>query len=93
MLQKSEFSPKLSFIIVENATKVKIHEYDDWYKEYVTGEDGSWEGNGIEDQYVFSLNSARNLINICGPSFGYTINGGQEVLVKLLGIKDKNDED
>ena len=93
MLQKSEFSPKLSFIIVENATKVKIHEYDDWYKEYVTGEDGIWVGNGIEDQYVFSLNSTRNLINICGPSFGYTINGGQEVLVKLLGIKDKNDED
>ena len=93
MLKKSESNTKMNFIIVENATKVKSHEYDDWYKEYLTGEDGIWIGNGIEDQYVFSLNSTRNLVNTCGPSYGYAIKGGQEVLVKLLGIKDKNDED
>lgn len=93
MLQKSEDNPNLCFIITENATKVKNHEYDDWFKEYLTGEDGIWVGNGMDDQYVFGLNSTRNLENNCGPSYGYAITSGQETLVKLLGIKDKNDEE
>ncbi len=93
MLLKSESNSNLCFIIVENATKVKNHEYDDWYKEYLTGEDGIWVGNGAEDQYVFGLNSTRNLVNNCGPSYGYVITSGQEYMVKLLGIKDKNDEE
>ena len=80
------------FIIVENATKVKNHEYDDWYKEYITGEDGIWVGNGIEDQYVLGLNSSRNIINYCGESFGYAVNNGQETIIKLLGIKEKGDD-
>ena len=83
----------LCLIFVDNVTKIKNHEYDDWYKEYITGEDGIWVGNGIEDQYLFDLILNKNLVNNCGQSFGYAINSGQEAFVKLLGIKDKGDED
>ena len=93
ILLKSESNTNMCFIIVENVTKVKNHEYDDWFKDYLTGEDGIWVGNGIDDQYVFALNSTKNIINNCGPSYGYSITSGQETLVKLLGIKDKGDED
>ena len=93
ILQKSETNTNMSFIVVENSTKIKNHEYDDWYKEYLTGEDGIWIGNGIDDQYIFGLISTRNVVNNCGPSYGYSITSGQETLVKLLGIKDKGDDD
>ena len=93
MLQKSEYNSNMCFVIVENAIKIKNHEYDDWYKDYLTGEDGIWVGNGIDDQYVFGLNSTKYIINNCGPSYGYAITSGQETLVKLLGIKDKGDDD
>ena len=91
MLDKTEDKPNVTFVIVENATKIKNHEYDDWYKEYITGEDGIWIGNGIEDQYVLGLNSNRNIVNYCGESFGYAITNGQEKMIKLLGIKEKGE--
>ena len=83
----------MCFIIVENAIKVKSHEYDNWYREYLTGEDGIWVGNGIDDQYIINLNSSKRLVNTCGQSFGYAVISGQEYLVKLLGIKDNRDEE
>ena len=92
MLEKAE-EINSTFIIVENVTKMKNHEYDDWYKEYVTGDEGIWVGNGIEDQYVLGLNSTKNTINYCGESYGYIVNSGQETMIKLLGIKDKGDND
>ena len=93
MIEKVEDNPNTTFIIVENVTKIKNHEYDEWYKEYLSKDDGIWVGNGIEDQYVIGLNSSRNLINYCGESFGYIVNNGQETMIKLLGIKDKGDND
>ena len=92
IIEKTEENTNTTFIIVENATKIKNHEYDDWYKEYITGEDGIWVGNGIEDQYVLGLNSSRNILNNCGESYGYVVNNGQETLIKLLGIKEKGDD-
>ena len=93
MIQKGEQNSNLCFIIVENATKIKNHEYDEWYTNYLTGEDGIWVGNGIDDQYLFELTSSKNLVNNCGPSYGYVVSSGQETMVKLLGIKEKGDED
>lgn len=93
LLEKTEENSNVFFIIVENANKIKNHVYDDWFKRFITNEDGIWVGNGIEDQYVFELNSTRNLINNCGESFGYAINNGQETMIKLLGIKEKGDDD
>ena len=73
MIQKGEQNSNLCFIIVENATKIKNHEYDEWYTNYLTGEDGIWVGNGIDDQYLFELTSSKNLVNNCGPSYGYVV--------------------
>ena len=93
MLKKGEDNPNGIFIIVENVTKAKNHEYDDWYKNYITKEDGIWVGNGLDDQYLFDLISSKNIINNCGLSYGYAIKSGQEKIIKLIGIKDKGDDD
>ena len=93
MLQKSYSNPNACFIIAENVTKSKNHEYDNWYKECITKEDGIWVGNGIDNQYLFDLISSRNIVNNCGSSYGYAIHGGQEKMIKLLGLKDKGEDD
>ena len=38
--------------------------YDDWFREYITKENGIWVGNGIEDQYIFDLKKFSNHIRI-----------------------------
>ena len=92
MLKNAEELENCCFIIIDNATKLKNHEYDEWYKEYVTGDTGIWVGNGIDDQYLIKTNpSDRYLINNCGSSFGYVINQGDLTMIKLIGIKEETD--
>ena len=93
MLKKAEELENYNFIIVDNAIRLKNHEYDEWYKEYISGDTGIWVGNGISDQFLITINSSdNNLINNCGESFGYAIRQGNPNLVKLLGMKEKGEE-
>ena len=83
---------KCNFIIVDNTTRLKSHEYDSWYKKYVSNEDGIWVGNGVAEQYSIKLSvSQREVENKCGNSFGYFIKNGNPVLMKLVGMKEKGD--
>lgn len=82
-----------NFIIVENFSKLKNHSYDEWYKEYISGDTGIWVGNGITDQYAISINiKDKDIINRCGESFGYAIRRENATMVKLLGMKENGDE-
>lgn len=81
------------FIVVEGANKLKNHEYDEWYKKYVTKENGIWIGNGLDTQYALTVTSDRRaIVNNCGKSFGYGVNSGNATLIKLLGMKENNEE-
>ena len=93
MLKRAEELGNYNFIITDNATRLKNHEYDEWFKEYIPGDTGIWVGNGASDQFLITINSTSNdLINNCGKSFGYVIKEGEATLVKLLGMKDKGEE-
>ncbi len=92
MLKKADELENYNFIIVDNAIRLKNHEYDEWYKEYISGDTGIWVGNGINDQFLITINSDADLINNCGESFGYAIKQGNPNLVKLLGMKEKGEE-
>lgn len=93
-MKKLEENGNYSFILVENANKLKSHEFEPWYKNYITKEDGIWIGNGIDNQYLININSnRRELKNNCGRSFGYIIKDGMAVLIKLLEMKEDGDED
>ena len=89
MLKLAEEKDNCNFIFVDNATRIKNHEYDDWYKTYVSGDTGIWIGNGIEDQYLIRANTIGiDVVNNCGMSFGYVVNQGEATMIKLLGIKE-----
>ena len=92
-LRKAEELGNYNFVIVDNATRIKNHEYDEWYKNYITGDTGIWVGNGINDQYLINVNSTgQEIINNCGESFGYAIKQENPKLIKLLGMKEKGEE-
>lgn len=93
LLAKAEENGNYSFIIVENSNRFKNHEYDQWYKEYINGDNGIWVGNGIDNQYLININTdRRKIINNCGCSYGYVIKQGIPTLIKLLGMKENGDE-
>lgn len=93
LIQNAEKTKNCSFIIVESATRLKNHQFDNWYKNYVANDTGIWIGNGVDNQYVISAEiNRREIISNCGNSFGYVIKQGNTTFVKLLGIEEKEDE-
>ena len=93
ILQIAELLKNYNFIFVENFTKLKGHQYDEWYKKYFNGDSGIWVGNGIADQYLISVNTNdKNILKRHGDSFGYVIKRENPTLIKLLGLKEDGDE-
>ena len=91
-LRKAEESGKYSFIIMDNVNKLKNHEYETWYKNYVSGDTGIYIGNGIDDQFTISISDRKDIVNNCGRSFGYVIKNGNPVLIKLVGLREMSGE-
>ena len=91
LIKKCEDKDNYRFVFVDNANRIKNHEYDSWFKNYVNKEDGIWIGNGIDDQYLINITgNRRDIVNNCGNSYGYVVKQGQQELIKLLGIKEDN---
>ena len=91
-LHLAEEKENYSFVISDSANKIKEHEYDDWYKQYVENDTGIWVGNGFDDQYVISLLDRREIKNNIGNSFGYYVKSGVFKQIKLVGMKDTGEE-
>ena len=80
-------------VLVENVNKLKNYEYEQWFKNYISKDSGIWVGKGINNQYLMTINSdRREILNNCGSSYGYVIRQGNSYLVKLLGMKDSDDD-
>ena len=92
VLEMAEKLGNYNFVIIDGFSKIKNREYDEWYKKYLTGDSGIWVGNGISDQYLISIDNDENIVNNCGNSFGYLIEQEQAQMIKLLGMKEKGDE-
>ena len=94
MLKQCESKKNFSFIVVDSADKIKEHNYDDWYKENVLETNIIWVGNGIDDQYLLDVNAPRKeIVDNCGCSFGYINRKNKTIMLKLLEMKEKREED
>ena len=93
-LKKMEEYNNCNIIMVDSVSKIKNHEYDEWFKNYVSKDNAIWVGNGINNQYLITINSdRRQSVNNCGTSYGYVIKQGEAHMSKLLGMKDSGEED
>lgn len=89
IINKCGETEKISFIIIEDSNKVKECSGEDWYEKNVI-----WVGNGIEDQYILDLKASRkDISNSCGCSFGYVNKKDKTIMVKLLEMKEKREDD
>lgn len=94
IIKNCEKKKNFSFIIVDSADKLKEHNYDDWYEKNVTENNIIWVGNGIEDQYLLETNASRkDIVNNCGCTFGYINKKDNTIMIKLLEMKEKREED
>lgn len=83
-----------NFILVDNATKFKAHQFDPWYKNYIATDTGIWVGNGVDNQFVITTEiNRKKVFGNCGISYGYIINQSLATLVKLIGLKEKEEDD
>ena len=94
VLKQLEETDNESIVIVETVNKIKSHEFDDWFKNYLSKENGIWIGNGIDTQFLLTINSSRKeLVNNCGRSFGYIIKDGMATQIKLLEMKEDEENE
>ena len=92
LLKSVEERGLYNFIFVENTKKLKAHEYDTWYRNYIIGDTGIYVGNGIEDQYLISVDTPRKeLENSCSKAFGYPIKGGLTMITKLVEMIEEDE--
>ena len=92
-LNKAYEKENYGFIIVDGANKIKEHEYDPWYKQYIENDNGIWIGNGFDDQYLINILDRREINNNIGNSFGYYVESGEFKQIKLIGMKDAGEDD
>ena len=84
---------KINFIILDSASGLKEYAYDEWYKQYISGVDGLWIGDGIADQYVIKPSKITNdMYKEIGEEFGYFLVKGKAQLLKVLSFNDDEGE-
>jgi len=84
-----EAAENCNIIVIETDSRIKNYEYSNWYKYYVSKDNGIWVGNGVDNQYALSIMDMRGLVNKCGRSFGYVIKQGNANMIKLLEMKEE----
>ncbi|MEG2321968.1 MAG: type VII secretion protein EssC [Bacilli bacterium] len=83
---------KVTFIVADTIDKMKKLEYDKWYKECTSNNNGIWIGNGIADQFTMKLSKTpRYIQDTVDECFGYYVKAGNPILIKLLGKKETNE--
>ncbi len=86
---------KYCFLLVDSVDKFKKVEYDDWYRGTVNNTRGIWVGDGIANQFSIKLTkTTKDLYDEIGNKFGYVVERGMPVLIKLLeeGNGDEDNE-
>ena len=84
-MEKCENAYNIHFIVAESLNLIAQFTAENWYKTHINGNNGIWVGNGISNQYRFTLSKRPNESSLdIGSDFGFIINNASATLVKLL---------
>ena len=85
MLSNLKNKKNIRIIIADSVSKIKLFEYEDFYKNCVQPTNAIWIGNGIVDQFTIKSSTYNRETRSQIPSdFGYKVDKGAATLVKLL---------
>ncbi len=75
----------IDFIFIDTLDKIKLFEYESWYKQNVNSNEGIWLGNGLNDQFTINVTQKIPEIKEDVPyNFCFVINRGKPSYVKYI---------
>lgn len=82
-----------SFVYADNLSNFKNHTLDNWYRQNVQADSGIWVGNGFMEQMLIRAEyNRKDMENNCGATFGYAVIKGKPIEIKLLEMKEKEED-
>lgn len=75
ILEKGRAIYNINILIIEDSNQIGYQSYKEWFKNNVDTNNVIWLGNGIVDQYVFSIENKRAFDNIAKDFAIVAING------------------
>lgn len=93
MITTAKETGKYSFILVDTVDKFKKMEYDQWYRNVISNNQGIWLGNGVADQYTIKISKmSKALYAEVENNFGYKVTKGTPSLIKVLQEEGESNE-
>lgn len=94
ILEKGNVDYGINIIIGEQVKTLASFSYEKWYKSGVSNSDGIWVGSGISEQYIMKPSKVTaDMHEDIGSEFGYVLQKGKAVRVKLLHQKTEGEDD
>ena len=93
-LENAEELKKCHYLIFESASKLNDLAFNKWYKKYISGDTGVWLGNGVGEQYLLkTVIPNYKMASGCGNNYGYAYLKGKPYFIKLLGMKESEENE
>ena len=94
ILEKGAPEYGVTIIFAEQAKNISAIAFEKWYKTNVSSSDGLWVGSGIADQYLMKANkTTAEMHEEISPEFGYSLIKGKSVKLKLLNLRQEDEND
>ena len=92
LVRKIKKYENYAIIIVDDGNKIKSFEYEEWFSNCFSVNDGVWIGKGISDQGIFRLsNISREMMQDIKNDMGYFIQESGATLVRLIDFVTKDE--
>ena len=89
IMKECEESEKFTFILADEEDNIREHDDEEWFDKNVI-----WVGNGVDEQRLIEVNASRKeIVDDCGCSFGYINKDNKTIMIKLLEMREKRDEE
>ena len=84
-MQKLKEYEKLSIIVVDDAAKIKTFNYETWFTQIFSINDGVWIGRGITDHNLLRVSSiTKEMTKELNNDMGYIIQDNMATLCKFI---------
>ena len=94
ILEKGTKEYNVNIVIAEQVKSISSVSFEKWYKANVSPSDGLWIGSGITEQYQMKANKTTSEMHEeITPEFGYALNKGKCIKVKLLNNRSDEEEE
>ena len=94
LLKKLKEYEKISLIVIDDAAKIKTYNYEKWFTENFSINDGIWIGKGIIEQNLLrTSNVTKEMTQEIKNNMGYIVQENIPLLTKLIDFVSSDEEE